>query len=68
MKYGWNDNNWNKEIEGTRFADAVVMFNLDGFLGMMKRKTYKEADEKALKALKEMTAMIEKHMEEIKKA
>ena len=62
MKYGFNDKKWKKEMYETgvtAFAHAVEMFNIDGFQGMMKRKTITESDKKALKALKEMIEMID---------
>ena len=67
MKYGYKDREWLEEVRGTQFGSAVIMFNIDGFQSMMKRKTVTEADMNALKVLKEMTAMIEEHMKEIKK-
>lgn len=62
MKYGFNDTKWKKEMYEagyTAFTHAVEMFNIEGFQGMMKRKTITECDKKALKALKEMIEMIE---------
>ena len=62
MKYGFNDRKWREEIHevgNTAFTHAVEMFNIDGFQGMMKRKTITESDKMALKALKEMIEMIE---------
>ena len=70
MKYGWNDKEWtrvmNEELH-SKFGDAVCMFNLDGFIGMMKRKTMNEGDMIALKALNEMVAMLNAHAEEVKR-
>ena len=59
MKYGYNDREWMEEVHTTAFGQAVIMFNINGFQGMMKRKTMTAADKKALEALKEMIQMIE---------
>ena len=67
MKYGFNDYKWNENMEHwDKVCEAITLFNLDGFIPFMKRKTYDEKDEHMIKCAKEMIEMMEKHLEEIK--
>lgn len=66
-KYGYNDTAWLDEIKssGARFNSAVRIFNLDGYMGMMKRKTVTEDELKSLKALTEMVELLNEHMKNL---
>lgn len=66
MKYGYNDDAWRMEmaLEGDKFTGLIWTFGVNGYAPMMKRKTVKEKDLKALEGLKEMVANLEKAMAE----
>ena len=69
MKYGFNDTEWKGAMIGkTNFGEKVWEFGMKGYVPMMKRKTYTEADLKALEGLKEMVANLERAMAEKKMA
>ena len=68
MKYGYNDYEWNEGCRNaSQFCEAVSQFNLNGFIGWMKKKTYTDKDERMLKALTEMVEMMNAHKDEMKK-
>ena len=58
-KYGYNDYDWDEYIKTSPLQNAVKMFNVDGFIPFLKRKTYDDYDVYMLKCLKEMVEILE---------
>ena len=58
-KYGYNDYDWDECIKVGPFENAVKMFNVDGFIPFLKRKTYDDYELYMLKCLKEMVEILE---------
>ncbi len=46
--------------QNSNFAEAVIHFAAEGFESAMKRKTWKETDEKMLALLDEMVTILKK--------
>ena len=67
MKYGFKDYTlYNINKSGSKFNNAVQLFNADGFQSMMKRKSVYDDEIEMFEALKEMVAMMEEHINEVR--
>ena len=61
-KYGYNDYDWDEYIKISPLQNAIKMFNVNGFIPFLKRKTYDDYDVYMLKCLKEMVEILEEEL------